>query len=215
MLEIPVVIADDHPIVLFGVREIILRDSRFKLVAEATSSSQLISALKENNPEVLITDFCMPGDTLYGDGLKLIEYITRHHPKTLIVVLTMVTNNLILSRLSELGVASVIQKNHLDKEIQNALDALAVRRRYQSQGVRRPTVQRSSRDIDARFASLSLREVEVLRLFVAGNSVSDIARQLNRSVKTVSTQKVSSMRKLEVSNDQSLITYCINTGQFQ
>ena len=62
MLEIKVVIADDHPIVLFGVREIIMRDSRFKLVAEATNSSQLIAQLEEYQPDVVITDFNMPGD---------------------------------------------------------------------------------------------------------------------------------------------------------
>ena len=214
MLEIPVVIADDHPIVLLGVRELILRDSRFKLVAEATSSSQLITALTEQVPELLITDFCMPGDTTYGDGLKLIEYIARRFPKTTIVVLTMVSNHLILSRLDELGVAYVIQKNHLDKEIQTALNTLAMRR-HQKQSVNRQAARRNSLDVDERFASLSLREIEVLRLFVAGNSVSEIARLLNRSVKTVSTQKISSMRKLEISNDQELIAYCINTGQFQ
>lgn len=69
--------------------------------------------------------------------------------------------------------------------------------------------------IDERFSTLSPREVEVLRLFVAGNSVGDIARQLNRSVKTVSTQKVAAMQKLEVLNDHALLTYCIKADPFE
>ena len=70
-------------------------------------------------------------------------------------------------------------------------------------------IRDSPKVIDERFSTLSPREVEVLRLFVAGNSVGDIARQLNRSVKTVSTHKVSAMHKLEVLNDHALLTYCI------
>ena len=57
--------------------------------------------------------------------------------------------------------------------------------------------------------------MEVLRLFVAGHSVTAIARMVNRSSKTVSAQKVSAMRKLEVTTDQALVTYCVNAGKFQ
>ena len=57
--------------------------------------------------------------------------------------------------------------------------------------------------------------MEILRLFVAGNSVTDIARMVNRSSKTVSAQKVSAMRKLAVTTDQALVTYCVNAGKFQ
>ena len=73
----------------------------------------------------------------------------------------------------------------------------------------------NNQQVDERFSSLSMKEMEVLRLFVAGSSVSDIARQLNRSIKTVSAQKVAAMRKLEVDSDQALLTYCIRAEQFE
>ncbi|MBC3950800.1 MULTISPECIES: response regulator [Pseudomonas] len=215
MKKIKVVIADDHPIVLFGLREIIQRDGRFEVAAEATSSSQLIAELTTHEPEVVITDFNMPGDSTYGDGLKLVEYLIRRFVKTQVLVLTMISNNLILSRLHELGVVGVIQKNHLHEEIENALDALALNRSYRGPVQEAISVQVNTQQVDERFASLSPREVEVLRLFVIGNSVSDIARQVNRSTKTVSAQKISAMRKLEVTSDHALMTYCIKAGQFQ
>ncbi|MFK7700600.1 response regulator [Pseudomonas caspiana] len=215
MKKIKVVIADDHPIVLFGLREIIQRDGRFEVAAEATSSSQLIAELNTHEPEVVITDFNMPGDSTYGDGLKLVEYLIRRFVKTQVLVLTMISNNLILSRLHELGVVGVIQKNHLHEEIENALDALALNRSYRGPVQEAISVQVNNQQVDERFASLSPREVEVLRLFVIGNSVSDIARQVNRSTKTVSAQKISAMRKLEVTSDHALMTYCIKAGQFQ
>lgn len=215
MKKIKVVIADDHPIVLLGVREVIQRDGRFIVVGEATSSSQLIDRLQSEKPDVVITDFHMPGDSTFGDGLKLIEYLTRRFVDTQILVLTMMSNNLIVSRLHELGVMGVIQKNHLHEEIENALNALASRRNYQSPVQEAISVIHNQQQVDERFASLSLREMEILRLFVAGRSVTDIARMVNRSTKTVSAQKVSAMRKLAVTTDQALVTYCVNAGKFQ
>ena len=209
MRELKVVIADDHPVVLLGLREVIQRDERFILAGEALSSSQLVEQLALHQPALVITDFNMPGDETYGDGLQLIEYLNEQFPAVKILVLTMVSNQLIISRLLEMGVAGVIAKSHIREEIGKALNALANDRPYNAPAVPATSVLSNPKVIDERFSTLSPREVEVLRLVVAGSSVGDIARQLQRSVKTVSTQKVSAMRKLEVLNDHALITYCI------
>ena len=209
MRELKVVIADDHPVVLVGLREVIQRDKCFTLVGEALSSSQLVEQLRLHQPALLITDFNMPGDETYGDGLQLIEYLIEHFPEVKILVLTMESNQLIISRLLEMGVAGVIAKNHIYQEIGKALSALASARSYTRTSTPNTSVITNPKVIDERFSTLSPREVEVLRLFVAGNSVGDIARQLNRSVKTVSTHKVAAMHKLEVINDHALLTYCI------
>ncbi|KAB0490523.1 response regulator [Pseudomonas psychrophila] len=209
MRELKVVIADDHPVVLVGLREVIQRDKCFTLVGEALSSSQLVEQLRLHQPALLITDFNMPGDETYGDGLQLIEYLIEHFPEVKILVLTMESNQLIISRLLEMGVAGVIAKNHIYQEIGKALSALASGRSYTRTSTPNTSVITNPKVIDERFSTLSPREVEVLRLFVAGNSVGDIARQLNRSVKTVSTHKVAAMHKLEVINDHALLTYCI------
>ena len=209
MRELKVVIADDHPVVLLGLREVIQRDERFILAGEALSSSQLVEQLSLHQPALVITDFNMPGDEIYGDGLQLIEYLSEQFPAVKILVLTMVSNQLIISRLLEMGVAGVIAKSHIREEIGKALNALANDRTYNAPAVPATSVLSNVKVIDERFSTLSPREVEVLRLVVAGSSVGDIARQLQRSVKTVSTQKVSAMRKLEVLNDHALITYCI------
>ena len=209
MRELKVVIADDHPVVLLGLREVIQRDEHFTLAGEALSSSQLVGQLALHQPALVITDFNMPGDETYGDGLQLIEYITEHFPAVKILVLTMVGNPLIMSRLLEMGVAGVIAKSHIREEIGKALRALGNERPYSAPAEPATSVLLNPRVIDERFSTLSPRELEVLRLVVAGSSVGDIARQLNRSVKTVSTQKVAAMRKLEVLSDHALITYCI------
>jgi two-component system, NarL family, captular synthesis response regulator RcsB len=112
MDDLRVIIADDHPVVLLGLREVIQRDKRFRLVGEALSSSCLIEQITIHQPALVITDFNMPGDEIYGDGLQLVEYITEHFPLVKILVLTMVSNPLIITRLLETGVKGVITKSH-------------------------------------------------------------------------------------------------------
>lgn len=214
MEKLNVVIADDHPIVLLGVRELVERDEHFSVVGEAISSDGLIKLLESQPVDLVITDFNMPADSAYGDGLKLVEYLKRHFPRVQILVLTMISNPLILTRLHELGVLGVIQKHQLHNEIEVALKAVANGRPFRSATPEPVSVVESTADLDERFARLSPKEHEILRLFVAGLSVSDIARGQNRSAKTISTQKIAAMRKLEVSSDQDLLAYCIERKLF-
>lgn len=214
MKKLNVVIADDHPIVLLGVRELVERDERFQVVGEAICSAGLIALLDQQPIDVVITDYNMPGDSPYGDGLKLVEYLKRHFPHLQILILTMISNQLILTRLQELGVVGVIQKSQLHMEIQIALKAIAQQALYRSLEPAKTSVIESMTAIDERFSTLSPKEFEILRLFISGKSVSDIARSQNRSSKTISAQKISAMRKLEVTSDQDLLAYCLAQNIF-
>ncbi|WP_210015093.1 response regulator [Pseudomonas palmensis] len=215
MHKITVVIADDHPIVLFGVRELIKSDPRFEVVGEAGSSTELINVLHDKQPQILITDYNMPESSQYGDGLRLITYLTRNFPALRVLVLTMVSNSLILTRLYNLGVAGVIDKRTVNEELLRALEALSQNRIYKLAPANRNSVIDNGYQIDERMASLSTREVEILRLFVSGMSLRDIAINQNRSPKTISTQKIAAMRKLDVRSDQELVSYCLEANLFQ
>ncbi len=214
MKKLNVVIADDHPIVLVGVRELVERDDRFRVLGEAASSDALVSLLELQHVDLVITDFNMPCNSPYGDGLKLVEYLARRFPGVRVLVLTMISNPLILIRMQELGVVGVIQKNQLHNEIQTVLKAIADGNPFPSAALQ-PTSVMASVDLDERFIRLSPREHEILRLFVSGQGVNVIARGLNKSVKTISTQKTSAMKKLEVTTDQELLTYCIERKLFK
>jgi two-component system capsular synthesis response regulator RcsB len=214
MKTFTVVIADDHPIVLLGGRELVERDERFQVIGEAICSAGLIKLLEQQPIDIVITDYNMPGDSPYGDGLKLVEYLKRHFPDVQILILTMISNHLILTRLQELGVVGVIQKSQLHTEIQVALKSIAQQAHYRSLEPAKTSVIESLTAIDERFSTLSPKEFEILRLFISGKSVSDIARSQNRSSKTISAQKISAMRKLEVSSDQDLLAYCLEYNIF-
>lgn len=91
-----VIIADDHPIVLFGIRKSLEQIEWVNVVGEFEDSTALINNLPKLDAHVLITDLSMPGDK-YGDGITLIKYIKRHFPDLSIIVLTMNNNPAILS----------------------------------------------------------------------------------------------------------------------
>lgn len=214
MPTLKVLIADDHPIVLLGVRELVARDPRFCVIGEAVSSSGLVELLAEQPVDLVITDYNMPDDSPYGDGLKLVDYLKRHYPAVKVLILTMISNPLVLTHLQELGVIGVIRKNQLHTEIERALDAVVKGKRYQHPNTVKHSVIESNTDLDARLQSLSPKEFEILRLFISGATIGDIARNQNRSVKTISAQKISAMRKLEVSSNQDLLNYCRERGIF-
>lgn len=214
MAILKVVIADDHPIVLLGVRELIERDKRYRVVGEAVCSNGLIELLQSQPVDLVITDFNMPADSPYGDGLKLVEYLRRNFPEVKILLLTMISSPLILTRLHELGVSGVIQKSQLHDDIQLALMAVARGRSFNGARPAPTCVMAHEVALDDRLSKLSVKEYEVLRLFVLGQSVSTIARNLSRSVKTISAQKNAGMRKLEVASDQDLVAYCLEKNMF-
>ena len=214
MHKFNVVIADDHPIVLLGLLELIERDGRFNIVGQAVDSEGLVQLLEQQSVDLIITDFSMPADSPYGDGLKLVEYLKRNFATVRILVLTMISSPLILTRLHELGVAGIVHKRHLHNEIEVALNAIVRGIGYQNAGLQPDSEADNSLALDQRFASLSPKEHEILRLFVSGQSVSDIARGQSRSIKTISAQKISAMRKLNVTSDQDLVAYCRDRNIF-
>ena len=179
-----VIIADDHPIVLFGIRKSLEQIEWVNVVGEFEDSTALINNLPKLDAHVLITDLSMPGDK-YGDGITLIKYIKRHFPDLSIIVLTMNNNPAI--------------------DLPKALAALQKGKKFTPESVSRLLEKISASGYGDK--RLSPKESEVLRLFAEGFLVTEIAKKLNRSIKTISSQKKSAMMKLGVENDIALLNY--------
>ncbi|MBF8792100.1 response regulator [Pseudomonas monteilii] len=215
MKNLNVVIADDHPIVVLGIRELVESTPGFRIVGEASGSSELVRIMEEVHPDILITDFCMPGDDTHGDGVRLIEYLCRNFPQARVLIFTMISNPLILSSLYDIGVAGVVQKGGERNELLTALAALKRGRVYRGcKPLMSSSVQAIDRGLTERVAKLTVTELEVLRDFVQGLTLGEIAVKRKRSIKTISAQKISAMNKLNAGNDQVLMKYCIQANIF-
>jgi two-component system capsular synthesis response regulator RcsB len=207
-----VVVADDHPVILFGAEHALLEFPGLEVVGRARQSTELVKMLQTAPCDVLVTDLAMPGGQ-YGDGLQLIGYLRRNFPDLPIVVLTMLENAALLKRLWELGVTSVVHKSDDLSHIGLAVQHVSRHLEYMSPSVKavldtlRMNAGGKSDDV-----MLSKRELEVVRLFVSGMTIKEISEQLNRSIKTISTQKNAAMRKLGIDRDSELFQYAQSNG---
>lgn len=210
-MKTKIVIADDHPIVLAGIADIINRDGRFAVVGKAQDPASLVELVERHGPEIVVTDYSMPNEGCLSDGIKLISYLKHKFPDVRILVLTMVSNRSVVVEMYRAGVCGVVPKSCDLRELSIALTSALARRTY-----RWPELPREEAIPDAggvmSVATLSPREREVIQLFTSGQCVSEIARSLNRSVKTVSTQKTSAMSKLGTRTDQELVEFSMLLG---
>ncbi|CAB3736616.1 response regulator [Paraburkholderia rhynchosiae] len=209
---VKVVIADDHPVILFGAEQALLKFPGMQVVARARQSTELIKVLQTVACDVLVTDLAMPGGQ-FGDGLPLIGYLRRNFPNLPIVVLTMLENAALLQRLRELGVTSVVNKSDDLSHIGLAVQHVSRNLDYLSPSVKASLdALRMNTGGKGEDVMLSRRELEVVRLFVSGMTIKEISEQLNRSIKTISTQKNTAMRKLGIDRDSELFQYAQSNG---
>jgi two-component system capsular synthesis response regulator RcsB len=205
-----ILIADDHPAVLAGIESVLEDKNEIQIVGRATNSTEIISFLRQNECDVLVTDCSMPGGT-YGDGLAMLNVIKRRFPHVKIVMLTMIENTSIIKSLASQGVYRIVHKTDSLGSLLPAIYAAYTDGQFVSPGASKllggewPGVARAPLE-------LSRREEEVLLLFVSGLTVSEIARKLYRSIKTVSTHKIAVMNKLGINKDIDLIRYGIEMG---
>jgi len=210
--RIKVIIADDHPVILFGAAQALLKFPEIEVIGQARQSTELIQLLQKSPCDVVVSDLAMPGGQ-YGDGMPLLGYIGRQFPTVRIVVLTMLENPALLKRLREVGVTAVINKSddlsHIGLAIVHVMRGQdyigpSVRLALDSMGL---SASGQQRDV-----VLSKRELEVVRLFVSGMTITEIAAQLKRSIKTISTQKNAAMRELGIERDSELFQYAQSNG---
>ncbi|WP_211461319.1 response regulator [Collimonas silvisoli] len=202
-----IVLADDHPVFTAGVRNYLDHLPNCHVVASVASSDALVRCLESTHCDLVITEFSMPMVRV-SDGLHLLSYIRRHHPQTWLVVLTMNAFPVVLYQIVNSGVNGLLHKSDEMPEIGKSIRHLGNNSPLPYMGPSFRALLRNGIDGKAKSGSPSPRETEVLRLYAAGNSLRDIAERLNKSVKTVSLQKASAMRKLGLDNDIELGRYC-------
>lgn len=199
--------ADDHPVILAGLQDMLGKQAHYRITASCTSSTALVVSLSTVPADIAITDFTMPGGR-FGDGLSLLGFIRRRFPQTAIIVLTAATNPQLLAAILKTEIAGLISKADSFEHVIGAIEAVRLGQiPYLSPAVN-TLLEQQGRGKNL----LTKRESEVLRLFVQGLTVSEISNMMARSVKTVSAQKLSAMRKLGMLSDAQLFDYAARVG---
>ncbi|MCC8397576.1 response regulator transcription factor [Paraburkholderia sp. MMS20-SJTR3] len=211
-MKIRIVLADDHPVLLSGIKHELSVLPTLEIVGTASESGELIALLKAAKCDVCVTDYAMPGGE-YGDGMTLLSYLRRTWPALKIVVFTTIENSAIVNEIAKLGVQSVLGKSHDTGHLISAIHAVyagATYFRTASSGSENETPAGSS--TNSRKQTLTNREMEVVRLFVSGLSINEIAQRMHRTKQTISSQKTRAMRKLGIDRDADLYRFAFETG---
>ncbi|MBK5344655.1 response regulator transcription factor [Pseudomonas sp. TH49] len=209
-MKIRILLADDHPALLSGLIHELKAIPTLDIIGAAQDSGALIELLHANECDVLVTDYVMPGGK-YGDGIGLISYIKRAYPNLKIVVFSTMENQALTQELAKLGVNSMLAKTQHTNQLISAIHAVYAGSNY-FPSENRDTGKIGISQSPASNHSLTKREFEVVRLYVSGLSINEIAEQLHRSKQTISSQKASAMRKLGISRDADLFRFAFESS---
>ena len=203
---IRVVIADDHTIVREGLKQLLAAASDLEVVGEARDGFESLKLVRETDFDLLLLDLSMPGRS----GMELIRQVKSEKPKLRVVVLSMHAEHQYAVRAVRAGASGYLTKDSAATQLVAAIRKVAGGGAFISAEVAEQLALSAMPHAEGPpHASLSDREYQVFQLLVAGKSVSDIAAELNLSVKTVSTHKARLMEKMGLANQTELVHYAI------
>ncbi len=209
MSRIRVLLADDHRIVAEGLRRLL--EAEFELVGVVEDGRAMLVAVKELNPDVIISDITMPE----LNGVEALEGLKKVDPDVKLVFLTMHHNTAYARRALEAGALGYVLKHSATEELIMAVRAAFLGRTFVSPAIAGDLMKAMKEGDDADIdpvRKLTLRQREILRLLVDGHSAKVIGSRLDISARTVEFHKYSMMETLELSSSADLIRFALQSG---
>ncbi|MBU2445036.1 MAG: response regulator transcription factor [Bacteroidetes bacterium] len=209
---IKVLIADDHPIIRNGLKQILADENDISVVAEAENAQQVFAYLDKNKVDILVLDISMPGIS----GLEAMEIIHRTNPKLPILFLSARPEEQYGIRILKAGGAGYLHKESAPEELIKAIRKIVGGGRFISPKL----AEQLAGGLDhinrkQLHESLSNREYELMCMIASGKTVSQIAEQLFLSVNTISTYRRRILNKMNMNTNSELTYYCIKNGLVQ
>ena len=205
-----ILIADDHPMFMQGLRGILERE-RFDVVAEAADGRKAVQLAEKHAPDVAILDLAMP----LLNGLDAAREIGKVSPGTRTILLTCHSEEQYVLDALRAGVTGYILKTKATADLVQAIREVSRGTLYISPGVSQEAVRAYLSDDQLRSDPLSPREREVLQLIAEGKTMKEVGAILGVSVKTAETHRMRIMGKLEIRETAGLVRYAIRHGMIQ
>jgi DNA-binding NarL/FixJ family response regulator len=203
-----ILLVDDHPVVRQGIRAILVERLEDAVVGEASDAQSALKYLDSESWDIVIADISLPG----ASGLDLIKEIQRQHPDVPTLVLSMHAAAQFARRAIAAGAAGYLTKDSPPEELIDAIRDVRKGRPYLGKASAPMVRHWATGTAGKTHENLSDREYQVLRMLGAGQTISDIARDLGLSVKTVSTYRERVLEKLGLETNAELIRYAIEHG---
>jgi DNA-binding NarL/FixJ family response regulator len=204
-----ILIADDHPIVRQGLKHILEAGGNVRSIEEAENGAQVLSMIRKTPFDVVLLDISMPGI----NGLETLEEIKKIKASLPVLILSMYPEEEYAVRALKAGAAGYLTKKSVPEELTRAVKKLVRGERYISQTLADFLAASLTEERDKPLhEALSARELQVLRLIVAGKSIKEIAAEMSRSPKTISTFRSRILQKLNMKNNAQLYQYAIKNN---
>jgi DNA-binding NarL/FixJ family response regulator len=206
--KIRVLIVDDHPIVRQGIAQLINQEADLTTCCEAGSAQEALDLVDKDAPDILLVDISLDGVS----GIELVKMLKSRYPKIPALVISMHDESLYAERALRAGARGYIMKQEATEKMLTAIRQVLRGDIYLSEGMQGKILQRVLAGNDSGLSPIDLlsdRELEVFRLIGHGYATSDIARELNRSVKTVETHRAHLKDKLGLKNAAELTRYAV------
>jgi DNA-binding NarL/FixJ family response regulator len=203
---IRVLLADDHPVVRAGLRQILGDAPDIHVVGEAADGPTVLHEVDATRPDVVLLDITMPGAAF----LTLLGNLKRNHPQLAVLVLSVHSEDQYAVRAFQAGAAGYVSKERSPELLIAAIRKVARGGHAVPEAIAERLVTRlGSKGGVERHESLSQREYEVLCLLARGRTVRDVAAELQISPKTVSTFRARILQKMKLRSNAELIRYAL------
>jgi DNA-binding NarL/FixJ family response regulator len=199
-----VLIADDHPLILAGVKQALEEDDGFEVVAETQIGSQVLPLVSQTKPDLALLDMRMPE----MDGLTCLDRIREQHPKVKVVILSVSTDPELIQNILNRGASAYIVKSVNLQDLPSALRQALEGTVYSAVGL----PDRAVEDEAAKAVGLTERETTILKALARGLSNEAIGKELWVAEQTVKFHLTNIYRKLEVSNRTEAARYAYEHG---
>jgi DNA-binding NarL/FixJ family response regulator len=213
MNKIKILLVDDHQIVRDGIIKILADEKDFELIASLKDGLEVLDFIKKNKPDIIIADLSMPNMS----GIELTETIRNTFPNIKVLILSMFTDEVYVYNSIKAGAKGYLPKHDSTTEtLIQAIRTIANGEEYYSNSIKKVVLKSyinnaknsGTPDISKK-NQLTLREKEILKLFVEGHTNNEIANILNISIHTVKTHKNNIMLKCNFKSTVEMIKFAL------
>jgi DNA-binding NarL/FixJ family response regulator len=202
-------LADDHPLMRKGLREVIEEDGRYTIVAEAGDGEKALELIERHKPSIAIVDIDMPR----LGGLDLAKTILSKRMPVDIIILTMHDKQNVFNRAMDLGVTGYVVKDSALTDILDAITSVASGKHYISPSLSGLLLKRShseeTTDYSTLMSLLTPTERKILRLIAKEKTTKEIADHLFVSIRTIDTHRARICSKLDLHGPTALLRFAL------
>ncbi|SCY84649.1 response regulator [Desulfoluna spongiiphila] len=210
-----ILIIDDHPLFREGLKTIVERDKRFKVVGEAGNGRQGLKMARQLKPDLSVVDISLPDI----NGVQVATEMRSYLPETKIMIVSMHSKIDYIAEAFQAGATGYVAKDSASDRLIQGIESVLKGEYFLDSSVSHQVVEKlmkfpvkDAKITDADYGSLTPREQEVMRLLAEGSTPKEIADKLCISPKTVENHRANIMKKLGIHSTMELVRYAARLG---